>query len=192
MRSKQSLEANRANAKRSTGPTTASGKARAKMNALKHGLSAKAVVIAGENSREFESLRAGLERDFEPTTVIERELVENLAALLWRQRRGHRFESAILQRILGDVLYDDEDKTREIANELIGDDILTKLARYEMNLATRIDRTINQLDRLRASRVEAEETMRLITSALRPQPKSADKNSGDNSAAIAATESGRD
>jgi hypothetical protein len=160
------------------------------MNALKHGLSAKAVVISGENSREFESLRAGLERDFEPATVIERELVENLAALLWRQRRG--FESAILQRILGDVLYDDDDKTREIANELIGDDILTKLARYEMNLANRIDRTINQLDRLRASRVEAEETIRLITSALRPQQKSADNNSGDNSAAIAATEPGND
>ena len=164
MRSKQSLEANRANAKRSTGPTTASGKARVKMNALKHGLSAKAVVIAGENSREFDSLRAGLERGFEPATVIERELVENLAALLWRQRRGHRFESAILQRILGDVLYDDDDKTREIANGLIGDDILTKLARYEMNLANRIDRTINQLERLRASRVEADETMRLIES----------------------------
>jgi hypothetical protein len=190
MRSKQRLEANRANAKRSTGPTTASGKARAKMNALKHGLSAKAVVIEGENSREFDALRAGLERDFEPATVIERELVENLAALLWRQRRGHRFEAAIFQRILGDVLYDDDDKTREIANELIGDDILTKLARYEMNLANRIDRTINQLDRLRASRLEAGEAMRLIESTLRPQEKSADNNSGDNSAAIAATEPG--
>ena len=158
MRSKQRLEANRVNAKRSTGPTTESGKARSKMNALKHGLSAKAVVIEGEDPREFETLRAGLERDFEPSTVIERELVENLAALLWRQRRGHRFEAAIFQRILCDVLYDEDDKTREIANGLIGDDILTKLARYEMNLANRIDRTITQLDHLRASRLEAGET----------------------------------
>ena len=64
MRSKQRLEANRANAKRSTGPTTEPGKARSKMNALKHGLSAKAVVIEGEDPREFEALRAGLEQDF--------------------------------------------------------------------------------------------------------------------------------
>ena len=167
MRSEQSLEANRANAKRSTGPTTNSGKARSKMNALKHGLSAKAIVIEGEDPREFEALRAGLERDFEAPTVIERELVEHLAALLWRQRRGPRFEAAIIQRILCDLLYSERDKTREIANGLIGDDILTKLARYEMNLANRIDRTINQLERLRASRLETGETLRLIDSAIR-------------------------
>jgi hypothetical protein len=181
MRSKQRLEANRVNARRSTGPTTESGKARSKMNALKHGLSAKAIVIEGEDPREFETLRAGLERDFEPSTVIERELVENLAALLWRQRRGHRFEAAIFQRILCDVLYDEDDKTREIENVLIGDDILTKLARYEMNLANRIDRTIAQLDHLRASRLEAGESLRLIESAIRHQQNSAEDRSPDNS-----------
>ena len=55
------------------------------------------------------------------------------------------------------MLYDEDDKTREIANGLIGDDILTKLARYEMNLANRISRTINQLLQLRAACVEADE-----------------------------------
>lgn len=185
--SKQRLEANRANAKRSTGPATEPGKARSKMNALKHGLAAKAVVIEGEDPREFEALRAGLERDFDAQTVIERELVENLAALLWRQRRGHRFEAAIFQRILCDVLYDEDDKTREIANWLIGDDILTKLARYEMNLANRISRTINQLDRLRASRLEAGETLRLIESAIRHDQNSTEDKSPDNSATAAVT-----
>jgi hypothetical protein len=48
MGSKQRLEANRTNAKRSTGPCTQTGKARSKMNALKHGLAAKSVVIEGE------------------------------------------------------------------------------------------------------------------------------------------------
>ena len=47
MSSKQRLEANRANAKRSTGPSTEPGRVRSKMNALKHGLSAKAIVIEG-------------------------------------------------------------------------------------------------------------------------------------------------
>jgi hypothetical protein len=81
MRSKQRLEANRANAKRSTGPSTEPGKARSKMNALKHGLAAKAVVIDGEDPREFEALRAGLERDFDTQTMTEQELVGDLAAL---------------------------------------------------------------------------------------------------------------
>jgi hypothetical protein len=183
--SKQRLEANRANAKRSTGPTTDSGKARSKANALKRGLSAKAVVIDGEDPRQFEALRASLERDFEPSTVIERELVENLAALLWRQRRGHRFEAAIFQRILCDASYDEDDKTREIAYDLIGDDILTKLARYELNLANRISRTINQLEHLRASRLETGETLRLIESAVHRKENSAEDNSANNSATVA-------
>ena len=41
MSSKQRLEANRANAKRSTGPSTELGRVRSKMNALKHGLQLK-------------------------------------------------------------------------------------------------------------------------------------------------------
>ena len=151
---------------------------------MKHGLAAKTVVIEGEDPREFEALRAGLERDFEPPTMIERELVENLAALLWRQRRGHRFEAAIFQRILGDGLYSEKDKTREIAHTLIGGDILTKLARCETNLANRIDRTINQLDHLRASRLEANETLRLIESAIRREQNSAEDDSPDNSATV--------
>jgi hypothetical protein len=84
MTSKSRLEANRANAKRSTGPRTEFGKACSKTNALKHGLSAKAIVLEGEDPRQFETLRAGLERDFEPESVLERELVEGLAGSFWR------------------------------------------------------------------------------------------------------------
>jgi hypothetical protein len=53
MSSQQRLEANRANAKRSTGPKIELGKARSKMNAVRHGLSAQAIVIEGEDPRQF-------------------------------------------------------------------------------------------------------------------------------------------
>ena len=183
MRSKQRLEANPPT-KRSTGPTTEPGKARSKMNALKHGLSAKAVVIKGEDPREFEALRAGLEQEFGAPTVIDRELVENLAVLLWRQRRGHRFEAAIIQNILDDVLYSESDKIAELGNGLIGNDILTKLARYETNLANRISRTINQLLQLRAACGEADERIRLIESAIRPEENSSEDRPADSSTAV--------
>ena len=52
MTSQSRLEANRAIAKRSTGPRTELGKARSKMNAVKHGLSAKAIVLEGEDRCE--------------------------------------------------------------------------------------------------------------------------------------------
>ena len=44
--SKASLAANRRNARKSTGPKTPEGKARARQNALKHGLLAREVVVS--------------------------------------------------------------------------------------------------------------------------------------------------
>jgi hypothetical protein len=52
----QRAEANRINAQRSSGPRTELGKSRSKMNALKHGLSAKKIVIGDEDPKEFETL----------------------------------------------------------------------------------------------------------------------------------------
>jgi hypothetical protein len=89
-------EANRANAKRSTGPRTAEGKARASKNALAHGLTARDIVIGDEDPQEFERLRERLLNDFEPTSTLELELVERLAGLLWRLRRIPVLEGALL------------------------------------------------------------------------------------------------
>ena len=54
------LSANRANAMRSTGPKTASGKAIARLNSWKHGLTANSIVIRGERASDFEKLRSTL------------------------------------------------------------------------------------------------------------------------------------
>ena len=57
MTSPKQIEANRRNAKKSSGPRTAGGKSIAKLNASKHGLLAEQVVIPGEDFEEFEALR---------------------------------------------------------------------------------------------------------------------------------------
>src|SRR6185312_13668932 len=92
----QRLEANRANAKRSTGPKTEEGKSRSKLNALKHGLSAERVVIGDEDPREFETFRAALQRDWQSDTTLDSELAEQLAGILWRLRRVSAIEAAIV------------------------------------------------------------------------------------------------
>jgi hypothetical protein len=93
----QRAEANRINAQRSSGPRTELGKSRSKMNALKHGLSAKKIVIGDEDPKEFEALRAALERDWQPETAFESELVDQLAGSLWRLRRVPAIEAAIVR-----------------------------------------------------------------------------------------------
>ena len=93
----QRAEANRLNAQRSSGPRTELGKSRSKMNALKHGLSAKKIVIGDEDPKEFEALRAALERDWQLETAFESELVDQLAGLFWRMRRVPAIEAAIVK-----------------------------------------------------------------------------------------------
>ena len=51
MASEKQRVANRANAKRSTGPKTETGKALSRMNAHKHGLTAETIVIGDEDPR---------------------------------------------------------------------------------------------------------------------------------------------
>ena len=97
MSSQRQLEANRMNAKRSSGPKTPSGKARSSMNAREHGLTGKSIVLGDEDPKEFDAFRAALEEDFRPGTTMERELVDRLAGLLWRLRRVPAIEATIVK-----------------------------------------------------------------------------------------------
>jgi len=98
--SERKASANRANAQRSTGPRTPAGKARSSLNALRHGILAKAafnVVIEGEARRaEFEALVAGLAQEFQPRTITEHMMVQQLAGCYWKLAKvwTHETEAA--------------------------------------------------------------------------------------------------
>jgi hypothetical protein len=96
--SERKLAANRANAQRSTGPRTRAGKARSSLNALRHGILAKAAFnsrIDGENRRaEFNELVAGLAQEYQPRTMTEVVTVQQLAGCYWRLAKVWRYEQA--------------------------------------------------------------------------------------------------
>ena len=82
MPSQKQIEANRANAKRSTGPRTEQGKARSRENAWKHGLTASGLLVAhGESVDDLEALRAQLLEEHAPQSRLTFELVDRLAAI---------------------------------------------------------------------------------------------------------------
>jgi hypothetical protein len=97
MTSLKQLEANRRNAKHSSGPKSTEGKARSSRNALKHGLVSSEIVIWDEDPDQFELLRAGFEADFQPNSTVVRELVDHLAGLFWRLRRLPALEAALIE-----------------------------------------------------------------------------------------------
>ena len=84
--------ANQANAQKSTGPKTAEGKARVRLNAVTHGLTAETIVLPFENADEFESMRAGWIEDWKPQTETRLALVELAVAGAWRLRRSLKNE----------------------------------------------------------------------------------------------------
>ena len=98
MVSNRQLEANRANARKSSGPKTKKGKARSSRNSTTHGLTASEILIGGENPHEFEQLRRDLVRDFCPQNTIERELVYLLAGYFWRLARVPGLEAALINQ----------------------------------------------------------------------------------------------
>jgi hypothetical protein len=87
------IRANQMNSQRSTGPTSAEGKARSSRNSFKHGLYAKDLVLPNEDPAELDQLRASLRAEHQPVNTTEEMLVNDLAENFWRLRRMREFET---------------------------------------------------------------------------------------------------
>lgn len=87
MATDKQIAANRRNARQSTGPKTAKGKARSSENALRHGVLSERAVSHYEENEKFNALLAQLVAELAPETALESTLVERIAILLWREKR---------------------------------------------------------------------------------------------------------
>jgi hypothetical protein len=104
--------ANAQNAKLSTGPRTDEGKAASSRNALKHGLTAKEVVVEPGREAEFEAYRDDLLQDLGPEGAAEVELFNRAIHAGWTLRRIREIESAMMREgILDPLLDESETKT---------------------------------------------------------------------------------
>jgi hypothetical protein len=95
MTSQVQSEANRRNALKSTGPKSKKGKGRARLNALKHGLRAKDIVLPSEDEQEFVDLRRALITELGPEGSLEEQIAERIVVCLWRLRRVYPIEVGI-------------------------------------------------------------------------------------------------
>ena len=96
MATKRQIAANRRNARRSTGPKSAAGKAASSVNALRHGLTAaRAVVLPDEDGEAYERLRQGVLADLDPAGALQEALAQRIVVLLWRLDRAARLEAEL-------------------------------------------------------------------------------------------------
>ena len=97
MTSFRQIDANRRNARNSTGPITQEGKQRSRCNAVRHGLTAETVIGALEDAEDYKAFEAAVIADYDAQSAVERELVLRLASLLWRLRRATTMETGLFE-----------------------------------------------------------------------------------------------
>ena len=92
------IEADRLNAQKSTGPKTERGKARAKLNAIAHGMTARTImpVLPQEDPKELEDRTQHAITAMKPRNPLELDLVCRAVRLSWALDRAERAETAHL------------------------------------------------------------------------------------------------
>jgi len=134
------LTANRANAQLSTGPVTPEGKARVGQNALRHGLTAKNLVVRDDEREEFTAFHDELHAEIDPQGALESIAFDALLHAAWNLRRFRRIEAEISIGTL-----DDFTDPRTTA-------ILDRLTRYQARAERAYSRALAELRALQTNR----------------------------------------
>ena len=112
--------ANRANSRKSTGPKSDEGKRKVGFNALKHGMTAKSLLLPGEDPEALRQRLDGFKETLRPRNPVEDALVERFAHATWRAQRADR---AIAARLTHRMLHAD---AAELAAEVAEVEDLTR------------------------------------------------------------------
>ena len=121
------------------GPKTVGGKARVRVNAVTHGLTAAMPVIPGvERPEDWEAQMRGVVASLQPVGRLEQLLAERVALQLWRLNRVVAYEQARLGREPGGWLLPEGD--------------LQAVVRYEAHLGRQLYQALNAIHVLQARR----------------------------------------
>ena len=130
------IAANRENARKSTGPKTAEGKARSRVNARKHGLTGDGVALPAEDKAAVAGRFEGMMAEFSPTTIAGGVLVKRAAMLSVRLDRSYEQEAANLAIRALSAETDLRDKRLAEAEHLLKEIRLNPLTNQRRLMAT--------------------------------------------------------
>ena len=120
--------ANQRNAQKSTGPRTAEGKEKAKFNALKHGQTARSLLLPGEDPAALNALRRELLDDLQPHNSLEATLIVQIADDKWITDRSEQSADKRLAQRLRHEPLEQAKSEKDEALEL-GENLFWNLAR---------------------------------------------------------------
>jgi hypothetical protein len=160
MATQAQIDANRLNAKKSTGPRTPEGKATSSRNSLLHGLTAAKHFLPDEDPAGPALLLEDLRAEWKPNGPTQELLVERMAVASWRLRRFVRVEAGLFNLTLESHPIPEhraakgciEPASWAFRVTCFQADEFTKLARYEAHLQREFRDCLHELQKLKSLR----------------------------------------
>ncbi len=163
MSSRQLRKQARLNGAKAAGTKSPAGIQKSSINALKHGLTGKAVVLSNESQMHFDELHLTYVQEFKPESTVEMDLVDQMVSAQWRLRRIWRMQTAALDLKMDQQeaeiakAFNQIDQTTRVtvaftamANE---GKALDLFLRYETAYTRMHQRAINSLSKLRKEKL---------------------------------------
>jgi hypothetical protein len=172
---------------KSTGPRTPEGKAISAMNAMRHGLTGRVVVLPSEDMNVYRAFCKELMTELAPETPLERQYAQTFCDTQWRLNRARSYEDSMLA--LGhfehaDSLGAQDPQTlaaltaakvfRDISKAFVN------LSLYEQRLGRQQKEALRQLEELQAKRRAARPATEQATEQATKQAAKANKTKEDN------------
>ncbi len=144
---------------KSMGPRTPEGKARSAMNAMRHGLTGRVVVLPSEDMTIYRAFCKELMDELAPETPLERQYAQTFCDTQWRLNRARSYEDNMLA--LGHFEHADSidvDDPRSLAALTAAkvfrenSKAFANLSLYEQRLARQQKEALRQLEELQTKR----------------------------------------
>jgi len=166
MRSANQTKASRENGAQSKGPVTAEGKLKVAQNAIKHGLTAKNVVLTIDDQDAFNEMQKSFYDRFQPADDAEWYMVEEIGTITWKIRQAwsiqqnmYQIQMTVSENTNGKENYEEvpvDIRRAFLEADQSGNKGLENIRRHEDRLYRQRDRVINQLRKLQKDRRDAE------------------------------------
>jgi hypothetical protein len=174
MSSQRRVDSSRANGAKSHGPKTPEGREKSSLNSLKHGLTAEALIVDGEDPGDFASFVDTAVSHLKPQNDFELDLVLEIVHLRWRLRRVTAVETGIYddrQCVIERLSPDYSGRDPHVRTSLLytaASKAIDLLSRYESRLNRRYQQAVATFFKFRAAKSQPAE----VGQASRPVEKS--------------------
>ena len=149
---------------KSTGPRTPEGKARSAVNALRHGLTGRVIVLPSEDMNAYYAFCAELIADLGPETPIERQYAQTFCDTQWRLNRARSIEDSMLSLGHFEAAGDIEANHPQVHAALTAARVFREdsksfvnLSLYEQRLQRTLKESLRQLQELQTKRIAAKQ-----------------------------------